>query len=42
MKGIRLKDEMINIKQILEAADIAFIYEEENCRKISHCLMKTY
>lgn len=29
MKGIRLKDEMINIKQILEAADIAFIYEEE-------------
>lgn len=29
MKGIRLKDELINIKQILEAADIMFIYEEE-------------
>lgn len=29
MKGIRLKDEIINIKQILEAADITFIYEVE-------------
>lgn len=29
MKGIRLKDEIINIKQILEAAGITFIYEED-------------
>ncbi|MGM0746460.1 MAG: sensor histidine kinase [Bacillota bacterium] len=29
MKGIRLKDELVNIKQILEAAGIKLIYEEK-------------
>lgn len=29
MKGIRLKDELVNIKQILEAAGIELIYEEK-------------
>ncbi|MCY7918973.1 two-component sensor histidine kinase DesK [Bacillus vallismortis] len=33
MKGIRLKDEIINIKQILEAAGITFIYEEDQLPK---------
>ncbi|MGE6628880.1 sensor histidine kinase [Bacillus sp. NPDC077027] len=33
MKGIRLKDELNNIRQILEAANITFIYEEKEAPK---------
>ncbi|KDE31684.1 sensor histidine kinase [Bacillus altitudinis] len=33
MKGIRIKDEILNIKQILEAADIDMIYDEKEAPK---------
>ena len=33
MKGIRIKDEKLNIKQILEAADIDMIYDEKEAPK---------
>lgn len=33
MKGIRLKDELCNIRQILEAAGINFVYEEKEAPK---------
>ena len=29
MRGIRLKEEMIQVKQILEAAEIEFVVEQE-------------
>ncbi|EKF36493.1 sensor histidine kinase [Bacillus xiamenensis] len=33
MKGIRIKDEILNIRQILEAADIELIYDEKEAPK---------
>ncbi len=33
MKGIRLKDELGNVRQILEAAGIEFVYEEKEAPK---------
>ena len=35
MKGIRLKDELGNVRQILEAAGIEFVYEEKAPKHIS-------